>query len=295
MRKQIWIGLVALNTLALTVDCGGDGTSGGSGGTAGTSSGGNAGGPGAGDPVACPADITDVPAALAEAICRKRTDCCEGDQDTCLSEVVLALDAIYPDLDVSEQKETAALSCTAFDACALAIHGASCEKWPLQSGQVGGLPVDEPQCLAVITPSTAAGDDCSYNYECINGLCRVPEGESEGTCSEFANLGASCDDALACDPTTMFCNAAQVCQTRLPDLATCTESGQCESRICDLEAGECIPPGADECEYVPNGTAHCAVGRAPGSGSTHYGLLAAILAGVGVSLARRQRAERSAQ
>lgn len=319
MRQQIWTGLVVVGSLALTVNCGGDdgntfsetttgtdgGTGGGtasasggttsdgttSGGSSGTSGGSGAGGSRAGDPVACPADITNVSTALAEAICEKRTECCEDDQDACVTQVVAALDDVYPSLADSEDDETAALNCTAFDACALAIDEASCGEWPLQSGSLGGLPIDEPECLVVITPKVADGDDCTYNYQCIEGVCSVPENETEGTCSEFANLNAPCGDG--CDPTTMFCNDAQVCQLRLPNGASCTDAVQCESRICDVAAsGECVAPGPDECKYVPNGAAHCALGAAPGSGTAPYGLLVTALAALGVSVARRRRTVR---
>jgi len=304
MRRQIWAGLVAVSVLAPTANCGGDdgdgggttsdggGTTSDSGGTAGTSSGGSAGESSTGDPVVvCPANITNVFTALAEAICEKRTECCEDEQDSCISDVAAALDAVYPELDVSEEADTASLNCDAFDACALAIHEAPCDEWPLQSGELGGLPVDETECLAIITPAISDGDACRYNYECVNGLCRVPEDETEGTCAQFVNLNAECEDGLACDPATMFCNSAQVCQARLPNGATCTENGQCESRICDADEGECIAPGPDECEYVPNGAAHCAIAAAPGSGTTPYGLAMAF-AGLVVSFARRRRGRR---
>jgi len=300
MKQRIWAGLVAVGSLALTAHCGSDdgdsysfneGTTGGTGG-GGSGSGGSAGTPVTGQPVDCPADITHVSAALAEAICEKRTECCDNDQDDCSAEVAAALDAVYPDLELSEDTDGASLNCSAFDACTLAIHEASCNEWPLQSGEFGGLPVDEPECLAVITPKVADGDDCRYNYECIDGLCRVPESESLGTCSEFANLNASCEDGLDCDPATMFCNAAQVCQARLPNGATCTGNGECESRLCDEASGECTAPGPDECEYVPNGAAHCAIGGAPGGSTAPYGLLVTAFVGLGVSLVRRRRAVR---
>lgn len=290
MRQSIWVGLIAVSALALTVNCGGgddDDDTGGSDGGAGASN--------TDEPVMCPTSITNVSQSLSEAICARRTECCEDDQDTCQSEVTAALDAIYPDLNATNKAGTASLDCDAFDACALAIHRASCDEWPLQTGELGGLPVDEAACLAIITPTIDDGDDCRYNYECVNGLCRVPEDETEGTCSEFARLGASCEDKV-CDPTTMFCNESQVCETRLSDGATCTSSSQCKSRLCDADEGdeeskgECIAPGPEECAYVPNGAAHCAIGHGPGSSSTPYGLLAATLAGLWASGARRRRA-----
>lgn len=290
MRQAIWVGMVALSALALTVNCNGHDDDTGS-----TGSGGSAGGSNRDDPVVCPASIAEVSTTLAEEICAKRTQCCEDDQEACLSEVAAALDTIYPELAASKKAGTASLNCEALEACTLAINEATCNDWPLQSGDLGGLPVDETACLAIITPSLDDGDDCNYNYECVNGLCRVPEGETEGTCLEFARLGASCADERVCDPTTMFCNGANVCQTRLPEGAVCTVSGQCASRLClTVEGegeGECVSPGPRECEYVPNGAAHCALGSTPGGGTAPYNLLAAILAGLCISGARRRRAQ----
>ena len=311
MKQRIGAGLLLVSSLALaisggSVDAGSEfhettssAGSGGSGGAAGTNSGGSGGtspggeGGGAGEPatdepVACPADIDKMPTAIAESICQKRVDCCENDFAPCMAEVVAALGAIYPELAEAEEAETASLDCDAFDACARAIHEASCNEWPLQAGELGGLPVDEPACLALITPALADGDDCRYNYQCVNGLCRVAENETIGSCDEFGEVGGSCN--APCDPVTMFCDDANVCQARLPNGASCTENRQCESRVCDVDGSdECIAPGPDECEYLPNGAAHCAIAGAPGSQHAPAGVLGLlILAGVGVGARRRR-------
>ncbi|HEU5075577.1 MAG TPA: hypothetical protein VFU02_15400, partial [Polyangiaceae bacterium] len=237
--------------------------------------------------------IAGMPARLAESICAKRVECCETDGDVCMTEVLGVLAGIYPDLDEAEESETAALDCAAFDACALAIHEASCSDWPFQGGALGGLPADEPACLEIITPTATDGEDCRYNYECIDGLCRVPEGETVGACDEFANLNDSCDDV--CNPVTMFCNDANACQERLPNGASCTNHDHCESRVCDIGGSdECIDPGPDHCEFVPNGAAHCTLAGAPGSRQTGFGSLALlIVAGLAASAARRRRAASS--
>jgi len=313
MRQPICAGLLVASSLALTIHCGSDdagsefdestssngsggsagggGTSSGGAGGGGTSSGGAGGGAGestTGDPVACPADIAEMPVAIAESICRKRVECCENDFALCMAEVVAALGGIYPELAEAEAAETASLDCNAFAACARAIHEASCTEWPLQSGELGGLPVDEPACLAIIAPELADGDDCRYNYQCVHGLCRVTEDETIGTCDEFGAVDGPCDDL--CDPITMFCDDANVCQARLQNGASCTENDECETRVCDVDgSGECIAPGPGQCEYVPNGAAHCAIASAPGSRHQAHGVLGLlILAGVGAGARRRR-------
>ena len=240
MKRRIYAGLLVASSLLLAASCSSDDSSGGgddttsSGGSAGSggtsSSGGSAGDGNAGEggsgagPITCPDDIEDMPRAMAEAICWKRVECCVTNVDTCITEVLDVLSGIYLDLDEAEEAETAALNCNAFDTCTLAIHEASCDDWPFQSGSLGGIPVDEPACLEIITPTATDGEECRYNYECVDGLCRVPETESVGTCDEFANINDSCDDV--CNPVTMFCNDANLCQERLPNGARCTHADQ---------------------------------------------------------------------
>lgn len=311
MRQRISAGLLVVSALALAISCGSDdagsefhettsGNSGGSDGTSaggtsaggtstgGTSTGGGAGESSADEPVDCPFDIDEMPIALAESICKKRVECCENDFAPCMAEVVAALGGIYPELAEAEEAETAALDCDAFDACAGAIHEASCSEWPLQSGELGGLPVGEPACLAIITPALEDGEECRYNYQCVNGLCRVAENETIGSCDEFGELGGSCDDL--CDPITMFCDDDNVCQARRANGASCTDNSECESRVCDVDgSGECTAPGPDQCEYLPNGAGHCAIAGAPGSQHARGGVLGLlILAGVGVGARRRR-------
>ena len=305
MRQRIYAGLLLVSSLVLTIHCGSDdGTdfndsdgsggsggsagSGGSGGTTATSDGGNAGE--RGEPSACPDEIDFVPTALAQSICAKRRDCCADDIDTCMTEVVTALGKTYPDLAEAEEAETASLDCNAFDACALAIHEADCDDWPLQSGSLGGLPVDEPACLEIITPTATDGEECSYNYECIDGICGVAENETVGECDEFAEIGDVCD--AVCDPVTMFCNSSNRCEARLANGDPCTKNDECESRICDLlGSGECVAPGPEQCKYVPEGIAHCAVAGAPGGRhASGWGALL-VLAGLALSLGRRSRSE----
>src|SRR5690606_4574741 len=139
-------------------------SSGGSGGSS-TASGGSAGeagsagqGGGAGDgagggPVACPSNIGDLAEAFAEAVCRKRVECCTDDYDSCITEVVSALDEdLYPEPEAAVEAGTAELNCTAFDSCSAAIDAADCADWPLQTGTYGGIPVDEPACRQMVTP-----------------------------------------------------------------------------------------------------------------------------------------------
>lgn len=303
MRRQVTAGLLVLSTLFLTVHCGGDddssvwedtGAAGGSGGSTSSTSGTTTSGGAAGadgehdDLVRCPANIEDFPARVAAAICVKRSECCTDDTDACLTEVTAALENIYPELAQADAAGTAHRNCGAFFSCTSAILDASCDEWPLQAGSLGGLPVDQIVCRAMISPDILLGGPCNYSYECSLGFCRVPEGETVGTCESFADLNDSCDEA--CNPETMFCNAANLCQERLPNGASCTKPEECESRVCDVGGSdECVAPGPDECKYVPNGAPHCALARPPGSRHTPYGsLVLMVAAGLVVSVARRR-------
>jgi len=263
---------------------------GGSGGTTDVSindrrEGSSAGAPG--EPIACPHDLQAIPDRIAEAICAKRMQCCIDDIDTCMTEVRGALEEIYPNLPANDETETVSSNCDAFDACALALHEAKCDAWPFQQSWLGGLPVDEPACLEIFTPKVRDGEACSYNYECIDGICRVDEGDTVGTCDGYAPVGGACDDM--CDLVTMFCDSSNTCQLRLPDGDDCTESDQCESRECDGEVGKCITPEPHRCRYVPDGAAHCAIGGAARGGRAPAGSATLLaLAGLGLCLARRR-------
>ena len=304
MRQAMVLGVLVLATLSGCIDdfelfpAGGTSTT-----TGGTTTGGTSGaggttngatnGPGEqssagapGEPIACPHDLRAIPDRVAQAICAKRMQCCTDDIDTCMTEVRGALEDIYPNLPSNDETETVARDCDAFDACALALHEARCDAWPSQSNALGALPVDEPACLEILTPKVPNGEECRYNYECMGGVCRVPEGETVGTCDAYAAVGGPCDDS--CDPTRMYCDSSNTCQPRLPNGADCTEGDECESRRCN-DSGKCIPPRPHECHYLPLGSAHCAVGgaargrHAPAGSAT---LLA--LAGLGLCVARRR-------
>src|SRR5690606_25873279 len=179
----------------------GSGGSGGSGGTGGQTS----------QPVACPDQIDGLAEAFAEAVCRKRTECCtDDDYETCLTEVTAAMDMIYPDTPEAVEAGTAELDCNMFDACSAAIHEADCSDWPAQSGQVGEIPVNEPACRQMVKPLVEPEASCNYTYECINGLC------ASNACLEYVAENGDCDGQdQICDVRTMFCNDGDKCQQRL--------------------------------------------------------------------------------
>lgn len=314
MRSKVYGGLIRLSLLPLAaVGCGGDddgsewivagdGGTGGGGGTAGdgasgsgnsssggTRTNGSAGETPAEDPVACPSSVDGLADSFAEAVCRKRVECCTDDYDTCLTEVTEAMDATYVDASAAVERGTAELDCDMFDACSLAIHEAACDDWPAQTGELGQIPVNEPACHRMVTPLIPADQACTYNYECINGLCS----RDAGTCVEYvAENGACGGDGQVCDVTSMFCNGAHRCQKRLAKGVACTVNGECESGVCDIDdSGMCVAPGPDMCSYVPSAPPNCALASTPG-GNAPKGLpWLAALSGIGFAFGRRRHSK----
>ena len=314
MRANVLAESIRLSLLALAAaGCGGgddepewnvagDGGMGGNGGTAGNSALGsgnsNSGGDGAGgssgempveEPVACPSNIDRLANSFAEAVCRKRVECCTDDYDTCLAEVTKAVDAIYVDVSSAVERGTAELNCDMFDACLLAIHEAQCSDWPTQTGDLGQIPVNEPACHQMVTPLIPADQACTYHFECINGLC---SGDDD-TCIEYvAENGVCGGDGQVCDVTSMFCNGAHRCQRRMANGVACTGNAECESGLCDIDdSGMCVAPGPDMCSYVPSAPATCALASTPG-GNTPNGLpWLAAFTGAGFVLGRRRHSK----
>ncbi len=271
-----------------TSGSGGDTSSGGSSaGSAGQAGGGGeAGSPDEPDhPVACPDEVSGLSEAFAEAVCKKRVECCVDDYDTCLKEVTEAMDSIYEGVAESVDAGTASFECTAFDACAAAIDTAACEDWPYQVGDVGQIPVNEPACRQLVTPTVPADGECTYNYECINGLC------ASGNCLEYVAENGACNESGAiCDFGTMFCNGADRCQKLLANGVVCGDDLECESGLCDTDdTGVCIAPGKDMCEYAPSAPASCSVSNGSPDREGSAWPLGFALAGLGVAVARRRR------
>jgi hypothetical protein len=218
----------------------------------------------------------------------KREECCEDNVEDCIAEVSEALDGIYPDLETSEGDGNAELDCDAFDDCAMAIEAAACEDWPAQTGYLGGIPVDEAACRAIIAGGIEIEAECTYNYECSEGFCSG----DDGVCLAYPAVDESCANAY-CDPRTTFCNGDQVCKLQLENGEDCSADTQCQSRVCDTEDTEtCVAPGADECSFVPDTDtpATCSVRGGAGSGAPGGIPLALGILGIGVCVARRRRA-----
>lgn len=218
----------------------------------------------------CPS-AENLAEGFAEAVCQKRGECCDDDYEVCITEVTDALDAIYVDLADAIEAGTAELDCESYRACTAAVLSAECSDWPLQTGDLAEIPVDEPRCRQMVTPAVAAGEECSWNYECQAGACRA----EDGLCYAFARENESCEDML-CDLPTHFCNGAGLCQKRLGDGVSCTDAEECQSRVCDLEgSGTCVAPGPDACQYVPSAPATCSL-RPHGQSGGRVTLLAAL-------------------
>lgn len=228
------------------------------------------------EPLSCPQRLSAVPTAVADVVCRKRVECCETDYAQCLVEVNAALESIYPELDAAEAAGSAELDCDAFDTCAEAIQAADCAEWPAQVGGLGQLPVDEASCRRMVEPLLSPAEECSANYECVDGFCWSEDGQ----CHPFAEEDAECGDGVEqlCDLSSMFCNEAGRCQLRLENGVSCNDDAACASGVCESEAsGACVAPGPDACDYVPSAPASCSTARLSSSSPTLWLWLVSLI------------------
>jgi hypothetical protein len=241
---------------------------------------GGAGGAGGAGPSICPTNVANYPTVYAEAICRKRVECCAGDTgQACLTEVSAALDEILPGLAQAVQDGAADVDCSALELCVAAIDAAQCADWPKEIG-LWGQPVDEPACLGIVKGKLAPEAACTATYQCDNGFC------NNSACVAMVADGQSCASGI-CNVTTSYCDANDMCAPRLANGQACTGGDECQSRVCDTAGtDQCVAPDTTtECEYVPEG---CSVGRRPVGNSAGWSLLAAALV-LGASTRRRLR------
>jgi hypothetical protein len=255
-----------------------------------SSGGAAAGGAGGADGVSvCPAAIADFPTVYAEAVCRKRVECCQDTTDACMTELSAAMDEIFPDLAEAGQDGTATASCSSLELCVAAIDAADCADWPKELGTTYGLPVAEPACRGFIKGTVAPTDECSSTYQCDNGLCNDGDGAggAGATCLALVADGQPCSGNNICNFATSYCNAdTDLCAPRLANGVACTASSQCQSRICDTaDTDTCVAPSAAQCEYVPEG---CSLGRRPVKDSLGWSLVAIALV-LGAGTRRRLR------
>ncbi len=252
---------------------------------------GGAGGAGGADGVSvCPASIADFPSVYAEAICRKRVECCENDAQTCLAEVTAAMDELYPDLAQAGLDGIATADCQALEQCVAAVDAADCADWPKELGSTYGLPVNEPACRGIVKGTLAPAAECSSTYECNNGFCNDGDGAggAGATCLELVADGQACNGQNICNFATSYCAPNNMCAPRLANGMGCTSAAQCQSRVCDTAGTDtCVAPDTTaQCEFVPEG---CSLGRGPVRDSRGWPLLvAALVLGAGVRRRRRQ-------
>jgi hypothetical protein len=87
------------------------------------------------------------------------------------------------------------------DACLTAIDGAGCDI----------TRVTNEACTDVFEGTVAAGGDCAWDEECVEGYCAIT-GACPGTCANRVAAGAACTSDQAC-PTGYSCSAG-TCQER---------------------------------------------------------------------------------
>jgi hypothetical protein len=267
-----------------SADAGAGTTPGGAPGSSGAAQGGAGGSDGSS---VCPASVADFPSVFAEAVCRKRVECCDNNTtQTCMAEVGAALDEIFPDLAQAVQDGSVQASCSALDVCIAAIDAADCADFPKELGMLYGVPVDEPACRSFLKGTVAPTDECSSTYQCNNGFCSDGDGAGGAgtTCVALVADGQPCDNDSICNLSTSYC-ATGMCTPRLANGETCTAAAQCQSRVCDTaDTDTCVAPSAAQCEYVPEG---CSFSGRPVRDSLGWSaLIVALVLGAGT---RRRR------
>lgn len=257
----------------------------GEGGAAGESDAGGQGGGGAGGVSICPESLVDYPKLYAEAICRKRVQCCADQTDTCIAQVSEGLAKVYPELAKSEQEGTAVANCQALEQCLAAVDAAECSAWPLEMAVIYGVPAGEPACRDIIKGKLTATKPCASTYQCDNGICA---GDPTTTCIALAADGETCGGDAICNLATSYCSASSSkCVPREPNGAACASGDECMSRRCDTQdTKKCLAPASDQCKFVPEQA--CSFGRGPLRNNLAWSLLVMGLA-LGVAVRRRSR------
>ena len=278
-------GMPGLGDAGSSADAGAGTTPGGAP-TSGGAAVGGAGGAGGADGN-CPASIVDFPTAFAEAVCRKRVECCQNDTETCMTELTAAMDDVFPGLAQAGLDGAATGNCQALELCVAAIDAADCADWPKELGTLYGVPVGAPACRDIVQGTLAPAAECVSNYQCDNGYCLdAAGGAASMACVALVADGQPCDNDSVCNLSTSFCANNGTCTARRPNGMVCTTAAQCQSRICDTaDTDTCVAPGAAQCEYVPEG---CSLGRRPVRDSRGWPLLVVALV-LGAGMRRRAR------
>jgi hypothetical protein len=297
------VGMVVLCVNGALLSCsskggGGSGGAGGGGGSAGGTgggSGGSVGGSDGGMPNTIP--IVETALEIASAICPKAYQCCTTAQleansfagmteQECVASTSESYRDFLQDVQSSQDAHRARYERSKVDACLDTIRTSSCAMLNM-TNHLRGV----PNCGSLTTPLVATGGVCSQGFECIDGVCQIPQGAIEGVCGTGAGAGQSCATAtcapgLVCDPRDGADETDDVCAQLQADGTACTNPIQCRSGYCAAPAGG----GATIC----TATSQCFYSSPCTAGAGRPTLAALLLAGamLAAAVVRSRRSRR---
>ncbi len=185
----------------------------------------------------------------ARTTCARVFDCCSAEEvaehfnepgffsfstvDECVAFYQGVTEALaLPALRTSIERGYADYDPQAAGACLDDIAAASCDALNLVGGGGGG-----GNCLDAITPRQDNGDPCVADSDCIDGFCDSAGGE-QGTCLPLPQSTEVCTFTCA-EPLRCGLDSDQEyrCLPRLEGGQPCARDEDCESQLCDGDAG----------------------------------------------------------
>jgi hypothetical protein len=218
---------------------------------------------------------------FAQAVCTKAYDCCTPDQlmgnaaagmteAECETKTAQNFSDQLQKMQDAENGGRAKYDQAKVDACLAALRAASCST--LQAIHIlAGL----PECDSTFaTPLVAIGGACKNDFECIGGVCQMPDGSFDGVCVAGNAPGAACAGSnrcaqrLICDGRgTSMDTSDDVCVAEQDNGASCVDGFDCKSRSCVADANgakTCQAPATPQCFY---GGGCAAAGGRPSAGA----------------------------
>ncbi|MEW5855510.1 MAG: hypothetical protein AB2A00_42445 [Myxococcota bacterium] len=169
--------------------------------------------------------------ALAAASCEKLNGCSPwllqyvyGDLETCIERGKLGC----PDIVTANGSGATAV---ALKACADALPGATCDDYFTDRGP--------SECL--FSGSLGNGTACAAGAQCQSGACKVPAGQTCGTCGPRGGAGSTCTSSADCE-AGLLCAGNGVCVSYGEGGASCDANHPClPSLVCN--SGTCASVG----------------------------------------------------
>jgi hypothetical protein len=172
--------------------------------------------------------LTDLPAAVGQAICERRWSCCSvdereaagfaPDQATCADRLAVAFNLLLPELQASIARDRASYDGAALGRCLRATTASPCT-----TARAGVPPEISLAGCPYLVAKVPLGAPCGQGFECVAGYCSGVRVNADGTC-----------------------------MPKKPDGASCETLDECRSNNCDLDAEVCAPAVARPLCVVPD-------------------------------------------